>query len=92
MLIEKAAPIALAAFTVASLAASGERTWAQTSQPGQNTQNEAAEILKESKKNDPETPKDVAECMKQWGPQTQMTKEEWAASCRSTLRYFPEKP
>ena len=29
--------------------------------------------------------------MNQWGPQTQMTKEEWAASCRSTLRYFPEK-
>ena len=30
--------------------------------------------------------------MIQWGPQTQMTKEEWAASYRKTLRYFPESP
>jgi len=48
--------------------------------------------LKDSQKQDPETPKEIAECMKQWGPNTLMTKEEWAASCRRTLRYFPEKP
>ena len=63
---------------------------AQSAEPKQTTPNEAEEILKESKKQDPETSKEVAECMQQWGPQTQMTKEEWAASCRSTLRYFPE--
>ena len=54
--------------------------------------NEAEQILKDLQKQDPETPKEIAECMKQWGPNTQMTKEEWAASCRNTLRYFPEKP
>jgi hypothetical protein len=62
------------------------------SQQERQTPNEAKEILKDSQKQDPETPKELAECMKQWGPNTQMTKEEWAASCRSTLNYFPEKP
>ena len=64
--------------------------FAQTPAPKQNVPNEAEVILQDSKKQDPETPKEIAECMKQWGPQTQMTKEEWAASCRRTLRYFPE--
>jgi hypothetical protein len=67
-------------------------TYAQTPQEQQRTPNEAKEILKESQKQDPETPKELAESMKQWGPNTQMTKEEWAASCRNTLHYFPEKP
>lgn len=62
--------------------------FAQSPAPTQNGPNEADEILQESKKQDPETPKEIAECMKQWGPQTQMTKEEWAASCRRTLRCF----
>jgi hypothetical protein len=66
--------------------------FAQSPQPKQGTPDEAERILQDSKKNDPETPKEVAECMKNWGPQTQMTKEEWAASCRRTLQYFPEKP
>ena len=35
--------------------------------------------------------KDFDECMQAWSPQTQMTKTEWAASCRTTLSYFPEK-
>jgi hypothetical protein len=67
-------------------------TSAKSQQEQQRTPNEAKEILKDSQKQDPETPKELAECMKQWGPNTQMTKEEWAASCRSTLNYFPEKP
>jgi hypothetical protein len=37
------------------------------------------------------TKKDFDECMQAWGPQTQMSKSEWAASCRTTLQYFPEK-
>jgi hypothetical protein len=61
-------------------------------EPKQGQPNEADVILQDSKKNDPESQKEVADCMKQWGPQTQMTKEEWAASCKRTLRYFPEKP
>ncbi len=67
-------------------------TFAQPQQEKQRSPNEAEEILKDSQKQDSETPSEIAECMKQWGPGTQMTKEEWAASCRSTLRYFPEKP
>ena len=65
---------------------------AQSVEPKQKAPNEAEVILKDSKKQDPETPKEITECMKQWGPNTQMTKEEWAASCRRTLQYFPEKP
>jgi hypothetical protein len=67
-------------------------TSAKSQQEQQQTPNEAKEILKDSQKQDPETPKELAECLKQWGPNTQMTKEEWAASCRRTLNYFPEKP
>ena len=64
--------------------------FAQSLEPKQKVPNEAEVILQDSKKQDPETPKEIAECMSQWGPHTQMTKEEWAASCRRTLRYFPE--
>ena len=63
---------------------------AQSPEPKQKVPNEAKVILQDSKKQDPETPKEIAERMSQWGPHTQMTKEEWAASCRRTLRYFPE--
>jgi len=30
-------------------------------------------------------------CMKDWDPEAQMTKEEWKASCKRTLKYFPEE-
>jgi hypothetical protein len=60
--------------------------------PEPKAPNEAEVILQDSKKEDPETPKEIADCISQWGPQTQMSKEEWAASCRQTLRYFPEAP
>jgi hypothetical protein len=40
----------------------------------------------------PVTPKEVAECMKAWDPQTQMSKAEFEASCKSSLKYFPEDP
>ena len=65
---------------------------AQSEAPKQTVPDEAAKILRDSKKQDPETSKEIAECMHQWGPQTQMTREEWTASCRKTLRYFPESP
>lgn len=38
-----------------------------------------------------ETPSEVAECEKTWDPQTGMSKEEYEASCKRTLKYFPEK-
>ena len=61
---------------------------AQTDAPKRTVPDEAEKILQE--KQDPETSKEIAECMNQWGPQTQMTKQEWATTCRKTLRYFPE--
>jgi hypothetical protein len=59
--------------------------------PDQKPQTEAEVILEDSKKVAPVTKKDFDECMQAWSPQTQMTKTEWAASCRTTLSYFPEK-
>jgi hypothetical protein len=36
------------------------------------------------------TKKGLADCLKDWDPQTQMSKSEWAESCRTTLEYFPD--
>ena len=80
------------AFGIVLLCPSSQSAFAQGQQPKQSTPSETDVILQDSKKNAPETPKEFAECMNQWGPQTQMTKEEWAASCRNTLHYFPENP
>lgn len=81
-------PLALAA---ALLLPVTDRGFAQSPAPQQGAENEAEVILKDAKKNDPETRAEYEECLQQWGPQTQMTKEEWAASCRATLKYFPEQ-
>lgn len=59
---------------------------AEKKKPGES---EANVIIQDSKKNYKVTKKDLQSCLKDWGPQTQMTKEEWAASCRTTLEYFP---
>ena len=82
--------VAALAFGLVLLGLSSEFGFAQTPEPKEKSPNEADVILQDSKKSDRETPKEVSECTSQWGPQTQMTKEEWAASCRRTLRYFPE--
>ena len=60
------------AFGILLLCPFPESAFAQSQQPKQNAPNEADVILKDSKKNAPETPKELAECMNQWGPQTQM--------------------
>jgi arylamine N-acetyltransferase len=62
---------------------------AQTEQE-KSAPNEADQILRDSQKQNPETPKELEDCLQQWDRSTQMTKEEWAASCRNTLKYFPE--
>ena len=59
--------------------------------PQEKAQTEAEVILNDSKKVDTVTKKDFDECMQAWSPQTQMSKAEWASSCRTTLQYFPEK-
>jgi len=53
-------------------------------------ENEAEAILDESKKDFKVTKRDLAGCLKDWDPQTQMSKAEWAESCRTTLEYFPD--
>ena len=53
-------------------------------------ESEANAILDESKKNFKVTKKGLADCLKDWDPQTQMSKSEWAESCRTTLEYFPD--
>ena len=79
----------VAALAVGAVLICSSFEFARSAEP-KKAPNEVDVILEDSKKSDPETLKELAECMNQWGPQTQMTKEEWAASCRSTLRYFPE--
>jgi hypothetical protein len=53
-------------------------------------ESEADIILDQSKKNDKVTKEDMANCMKDWDPQSQMSKAEWKESCRTTLEYFPD--
>jgi hypothetical protein len=59
-------------------------------QPAPSAEPDPAGVLKP--KTYPETPAEVAECMKSWDPQTGMSKEEYEQSCQRTLKYFPEKP
>jgi hypothetical protein len=54
------------------------------------SENEAEAILKQSKENFRVTKSELDKCISQWDAQTQMTKEEWAQSCRTTLQYDPE--
>ena len=51
---------------------------------------EADAILDESKKDFKVTKRGLGDCMKDWDPQTQMSKAEWEESCRTTLEYFPD--
>ena len=51
---------------------------------------EADAILDESKKDFKVTNQGLADCLKDWDPQTQMSKAEWKESCRTTLEYFPD--
>jgi len=55
--------------------------------PGES---EAKAILDESKKDFKVTRRGLADCMKDWDPQTQMSKAEWKESCQTTLEYFPD--
>jgi hypothetical protein len=57
---------------------------------GKSTESEADVILEESKKNLRVGKAEYEKCLSQWDPQSQMTKEQWAESCRTTLQYFPE--
>jgi len=84
-----ASRLLLVATTVSATALAVTVAVAQSEQE-KRAPSEAEQILRDSQKQDPETPKELDDCIKQWGPNTQMTKEEWATSCRSTLRYFPE--
>jgi hypothetical protein len=62
----------------------------KTTDPTRTAESEADVILDDSKQNEPVTAGEYNRCLSQWDAQTQMTKEQWATSCRSTLGYFPE--
>jgi len=62
----------------------------ETAEKKKAGESEANIVIDDSKKNYKVTKKSFESCMKDWSPQTQMTKEEWAASCRTTLEYFPD--
>lgn len=68
---------------------------ADTKAPGATAQkrgeSEAEVILDDAKKNAPVSKSEYERCLGQWDAQTQMSKQEWADSCRTTLQYFPEK-
>ena len=53
-------------------------------------ESEADAILDKSKKDFKVTKRGLEDCMKDWDPQTQMSKAEWKESCRTTLEYFPD--
>ena len=55
--------------------------------PGES---EAEVVLDDAKKNDKVSKRNLADCVKDWDPQTQMSKAEWTESCRTTLEYFPD--
>jgi hypothetical protein len=38
------------------------------------------------------TEADVANCMKSWDPQTQMSRQEYEEACKRSLKYYPEQP
>ncbi len=40
----------------------------------------------------PETAAEIAECMKTWDKETGMSKAEYEAACKRTLKYYPESP
>jgi hypothetical protein len=60
------------------------------SKGGKSGESESNVIIDDSKKNFRVSKKELDDCLGQWGPQTQMSKDEWAQSCRTTLQYFPE--
>lgn len=82
----------LLAITAAIVMLGGSIAPSYSETPSNNAPKDEEEvILEDAKKNDPVTPADMEACMKDWNPEEQMTKEEWKASCKRTLKYFPEE-
>lgn len=61
-----------------------------TASKGASSESEATKIIDQSKDNFRVTQNEYNKCLGQWDPQTQMSKDQWAQSCRTTLQYFPE--
>jgi hypothetical protein len=68
----------------------GDVSTGKPGDPAKQAESEADVIIDDSKKNFRVSGKELDDCLGQWDPQTQMSKEEWAESCRSTLQYFPD--
>jgi len=84
-----ASPLLVLAATIIMLSVSMGSSFGGTPSKS-GPKDEAEVILEDAKKSDPVTPTDIDACMKDWDPETRMTKEEWEASCKRTLKYFPE--
>jgi hypothetical protein len=69
---------------------SGAQPQNETAEKPTAGESEAEVVIQDSKKNYRVSRQQLTECENQWGPETQMTRQEWAASCRTTLEYFPE--
>jgi len=54
------------------------------------SEDEAEVIIKQSKEDFRVSKNELEKCINQWDAQSQLSKEEWAQSCRTTLQYFPE--
>jgi hypothetical protein len=76
--------------TTVDAPASGDLPGDVATKKGKSGESEADVIIDDSKKNFRVTQKELDACIGQWDAQTQMTKKEWADSCRTTLQYYPE--
>lgn len=76
--------------TVVNAPADGALPGDTASKNGKGSESEADVVIDDSKKNFRVTQNEYNKCLGQWDAQTQMSKDQWAASCRDTLQYFPE--
>lgn len=61
-----------------------------TAKGAKKSESEADVVIDQSKDNFRVTQNEYDKCLSQWDAQTQMSKDQWAQSCRTTLQYFPE--
>lgn len=77
--------------TVVNPPASGDLPGDTASKTAKSSgESEAEAVIDDSKKNFRVSENEYNKCLGQWDAQTQMSKDQWAASCRDTLQYFPE--
>jgi hypothetical protein len=81
---------ALAACLATTLPASAAYTIAQADSTPPAAAKDDASVFNPPRY--PETADEIAECMKTWDRETGMSRAEYEAACRRTLKYYPESP